>query len=644
MTLRKSFLVAFLAINLIVWQSSNAAVIVKRTSTPYSYDNGQVYGPWQEGKDLGDVSFSLSEPVIEQARASFITGLKLLHAFEYPEARAAFRNAQNLQKRHDDYDFVMAIWGELMCNYQILWFTRDFDAGDSTLARLNEAKSNSLVTFNASEEVLITASQKLFGNENNSRNKQPFETGSNAQLFHQYLDQQITNNDQLDGEVLVFRSLAHLATRQSVRDYALETSVVNEMSALMLRAGMANHPGLHHYLTHASESPKLARELPAAQESAFWLQSLSRAPKNTSSVHLTHMPTHYYFARGDWVNTYSINRTAWNKSLQRATDLDLSDSSLAFHEHLWRVYALLQSGLYEEALADANDLYQRISSLQEKPGTTAADTRVMRTYFAFEQAYLILELPEDSSHLREWAQKTVSDSLMSGWGKTAYYFMKSWNALAQQQYADAENFRNQLQQLLSDTGLHLSPMNADAIPIMVEQLRAEELRQKQDLTGALQAALAVESRYLNMHWDHGVPLVVKPLLEYIGELYMEMATSGIAYQPVQTTENDIEPTPAVVVVPQEYANAVSYFQKELAEFFPRRRKSLEGLKAAAWLANNQAVYQQAVSQLNTLNQEIIYSPMPLPTATPEPDGAIIESGVPWLAFLLSILALLYTGG
>ncbi|KEQ16571.1 hypothetical protein [Endozoicomonas numazuensis] len=638
MNLFKSFYFALLAIFFFSCQSLNADVYTKRSSTPYSYDNGQVYGPWQGGKDLGEISFSLSEPVIETARSSFITGLKLLHAFEYPEARAAFRNAQHLQQDHNGQDFVMAIWGELMCSYQILWFTRDFDAGDSTLARLNEAKNNATETFSTSERILITAAQKLFSNADNSRSKPPFESGSNVQLFYQYLDQQVTDNDQLESEILVFRSLAHLATRQSVRDYPLEISVINEMSALLERTELANHPGLHHYLTHASESPHLARTMPAAQKSAFWLQSLNESGKNTSSVHLSHMPTHYYFARGDWVNVYAINQSAWNKSLRRATDLRLSDSSLAFHEHLWRVYALLQAGLYDEAWSDSSDLYQRISNLQAKSGTTDADTRVMRTYLAFEQTYLMLELPQESAHLRTLSQQATSDNQMSGWGKTAFYFMKSWNALTQQQYAVAETFRNQLQQLLTDTSLHLSPMNSDAIPIMVEQLKAEELRHKQDLSGALRTVLAVESQYLNMHWDHGVPLVVKPLLEYIGELYMEMGRSGVTYQPVQASGT--EPTAAVVIISEEYNRAVDYFQRELTEFFPRRRKSLQGLKEAAILANNQPVYLLAMSQLSSLNEEQIHYLMPTPSTTPTSDAAMIQSGTLWQILLLNFVALM----
>ncbi len=61
----------------------------------YSYDNQQQFGPWMDGMDLGEVHFTLSESVSDISKHWFITGLKLLNAFQYPEARAAFTKAQN---------------------------------------------------------------------------------------------------------------------------------------------------------------------------------------------------------------------------------------------------------------------------------------------------------------------------------------------------------------------------------------------------------------------------------------------------------------------------------------------------------------------------------------------------------------------
>jgi len=61
------------------------------------------------GQDLrlGDAEFPNSGA--SEAQPAFERGLLLLHSFEYRDAAAAFREAQEL-----DPDFAMAYWGEAM--------------------------------------------------------------------------------------------------------------------------------------------------------------------------------------------------------------------------------------------------------------------------------------------------------------------------------------------------------------------------------------------------------------------------------------------------------------------------------------------------------------------------------------------------
>ncbi len=595
----------------------------------YSYDNGQVYGPWKGGKDLGSVSFPLSETVSNDVKDLFIMGLKLLHAFEYPEARSAFQQAR---QQHQGDEFIMGLWGELMCNYQILWFSREFDIADHLLTLLTQARENHTGTLNISERVLLDGATKLFSNENNSRLKQPFETGSNVQLFAQYLNDQLSQNEPLEAEVEIFSHLARLATRQSVLDYDLERGVIGNLSRLLAKPELANHPGLHHYLVHASESPRLSKELQTdAYDSALWLQQLSSDTKNTSSVHLTHMPTHFYFASGDWLNVHTINLLAWNKSLQRATDLAMDDSSLAFHEHLWRLYGLLQAGRYEDAWTDGQNLYERIQTLSDK-GVSDEKTRVMRTYYAFEQAYLKFELPNGNSHLAELTTQTLSSNLMSPWGKIAYYFTQAWDALDvgnDQRFTKAKSDLNALQ---TDITIELSPMEEGAIPVMIKQLEAQYQRTQGNLDEAIRLAISAEQPYRTMRWDHGVPLVVKPLLEYIGELYMEKAEAAPTYSPGIVNSRSIKkPTTVTIVNHNLDSKAMTYFQDELNEFFPRRRKSLEGLLSAAKQAGNKATYDKTASVIATLDQTLSYPP-------PAPDSGFISTASIFITAALLFLA------
>ena len=627
------------------WIQAISAAPVTDSATPagsppgsYSYNNGQIYGPWRGGQDLGEVSFSVSEPVTESARVSFITGLKLLHAFQYPEARAAFRKAQEIETPNDP--FIMALWGEFMCNFQLLWYTKDYTNADLVLAKLKQAREAYQGNMSASETILLDAAELLASNDNGSRSKLPHEAGSNEQLFYQRLNQAVSNNTDLEPEVRVFRNLAWLSTRNGILDYPLERGVISDLNTMRLDSAWANHPGVHHYLIHASESPKLTREyLVASFTAAQWLRNLSQDGKDTSSVHLTHMPAHFYFAMGDWENSQQVNHQAWNKSLDRAGELNLSDSSLALHSHLWRNYSLLQQPFaFNTAISDNRDLYQRLEQLVSD-GASDEETRVLRTYYAFEHAFLILELPSDSDYRSEMASRELNINLMSGWGLTAHHFAVAWQALQEQRYESAEASRNALHALLVDASLSLSPANIDAIPVMVQQLKAEEQKQRGNLDEAITLAQAVEQSYRSMRWDHGVPLVVKPLLEYLGDLKLAKHQQSPVnpYKPV--TSDKPAPTPVSVVFYDQYlTDATGYYQAELA-FNPRRLKSLTGLYNSTRIAGDHAEMAIWRAQMFSAGQPLDYHQLlgsdypatdavqqPSPTPTAETDGAYQVTG------------------
>src|SRR5436190_16860649 len=78
---------------------------------------------------LGEVSFANSGAAA--AQPAFLRGLALLHNFEYPRARAAFRDAQRI-----DSGFAMAYWGEAMTYNHGIWREQDSVAARAVLARL----------------------------------------------------------------------------------------------------------------------------------------------------------------------------------------------------------------------------------------------------------------------------------------------------------------------------------------------------------------------------------------------------------------------------------------------------------------------------------------------------------------------------
>src|SRR5215471_1985176 len=70
---------------------------------------------------LGVVSFANSGS--QAAQDDFLSGLALLHNFQYPQAAAAFQRAESL-----DPNFAMAYWGESMTYNHPVWLQQDLPA------------------------------------------------------------------------------------------------------------------------------------------------------------------------------------------------------------------------------------------------------------------------------------------------------------------------------------------------------------------------------------------------------------------------------------------------------------------------------------------------------------------------------------
>src|SRR5438128_8893601 len=77
----------------------------------------------------GEVAFVNSGPAA--AQADFLHGLAQLHNFEYGDAAAHFRTAQQLAP-----DFALAFWGEAMTQNHPVWYESDVPAAQAILNRL----------------------------------------------------------------------------------------------------------------------------------------------------------------------------------------------------------------------------------------------------------------------------------------------------------------------------------------------------------------------------------------------------------------------------------------------------------------------------------------------------------------------------
>src|SRR5262249_50024698 len=78
---------------------------------------------------LGKIDFPNSGNA--QAQAPFLRGVLLLHSFEYEDAAASFKQAQQA-----DPGFALAYWGEAMTYVHPLWNQKDSAAAKAALQRL----------------------------------------------------------------------------------------------------------------------------------------------------------------------------------------------------------------------------------------------------------------------------------------------------------------------------------------------------------------------------------------------------------------------------------------------------------------------------------------------------------------------------
>src|SRR5450755_3134982 len=80
-------------------------------------------------QSVGEISFENSGA--PAAQAEFARGLAQLHNFEYDDAAAHFRKAEDI-----DAAFAMAYWGEAMTKNHPVWHQQDREAGREALTRL----------------------------------------------------------------------------------------------------------------------------------------------------------------------------------------------------------------------------------------------------------------------------------------------------------------------------------------------------------------------------------------------------------------------------------------------------------------------------------------------------------------------------
>jgi len=435
-------------------------------------------------QDYGQTSFENSGA--EAAQDDFLRGLLLLHSFEYPEAREAFRAAQDA-----DPDFAMAVWGEAMTHNHPIWMEQDRKAAVEALATLGATPGAQLEAApTARERDYLRTLHVLYGV--GSENPQTKEVRDDA-YAEAMADLAETYSEDLDARA--FYALSILGTAHEGRDF----STYMRSAAVAEEVFDANpeHPGAAHYLIHAYDDPVHA---PLGLRPARIYADI--APK---ASHALHMPSHIFFALGMWDQGAASNVDSYEAERDQAAATNDPLGGGGYHALHWLAYARAQQGQYDEArrMTDLGLDHARASD-----GIAAGYERYILS--AFPASYIV--------ETERWQEMAEFEIDTTGLSPRLLGTVRSVQGVAALNLGDRAAAESHLAD--AQAAADRSDRERMKIPAMqLESLLLLDADRTEEAVATLEEAAALEDA---MPLDFGPAWPLKPTHELFGEVLLDL--------------------------------------------------------------------------------------------------------------------------
>lgn len=422
---------------------------------------------------LGTIAFPTSGGAV--AQPDFIRGVLLLHSFEYQDALAAFRRAQQ-----QDPGFAMARWGEAMTWNHPLWNEQWPDSARAALRTLGPTPAARQARAGTDKErAWLGAVEVLYGEGPKARRDT---------LYSQALADMLQRWP-ADDEIRTFYALSLMGLSQATRN----VPAYMRAGALALDVFQRNpdHPGAAHYVIHAFDDPIHA---PLGEHAAHAYSRI--AP---GADHAQHMTTHIFLALGQWEPTVAQNtiaagpdRTTWQ----------------AGHYTYWLHYALLQLGRGPEAVALLDELEGRLPS-PASPGR--------RAYLTNARAQQVVNLARWDDPALQWA---VSLDGAGAIPQAVDAFTQGYAALQRGDTARTAAAAARVEALRSQP---VGPLGGrpEVPALLARELRAAMARRAGQKTEATAELRSVAEASYGLPMEYGPPDFVKPPFELLGEWLLE---------------------------------------------------------------------------------------------------------------------------
>jgi len=461
---------------------------------------------------VGDVSFANSGA--PAAQKDFLRGLAQLHNFEYEDAAAAFRRAEEI-----DPGFAMAYWGEAMTFNHAIWEEQNRHAARNALERLAPTPEERLAkTKTEREKDYLRAVEILYGE------------GEKYDRDARYADFMRGMHEKYPADIdaTCFYALALLGTAHNGRD----VPTYMRAAALLEDVFYAHpgHPGAAHYLIHSFDDPTHA--ILGLRAARAYSKIAPEAP------HAQHMTSHVFLALGMWDDVVSANETATGIINTKRVAGSKPPQSCG-HYNLWLEYGYLQQGRFADAmriLSACRSQAEEQSAAGHNHGAVDPDNTAAGSFIQMRAHYLI--------ETRDWSGEAASWKLPSGASAWTQLLFEYTDALAAFHRSDATAARALLVQMQSlgpqlNADLDRERYSADNWMRKVPGILTDEIQGLVFLrdnavdkaAAALQKAADAEA---SLPSAFGPPLIAKPSHELLGEFLLESSRNQEARTAFET--------------------------------------------------------------------------------------------------------------
>lgn len=482
------------------------AVLVTITLVPVQAHPVDPSPPAQAAASVGQVAFANSgAPGVQQ---DFQYGVAQLHNFQYPDAAAAFRRAQQA-----DPSFALAYWGEAMTYNHTVWMQQDPAKARAVLARLGpDRAARRALAKTERERAYLDAVETLYGEGDKFERDRRYAQAM-GRLHERW-------PDDVDGTA--FYALSLLGTAHDGRDvptYMRSFALLED-----LFRSHPQHPGVTHYLIHSVDD---AAHAPLGLKAARAYGEIAPA-----SSHALHMTSHIYLALGLWDDVVTANEAAIAVGTRRARAQGREAGGCG-HGYTWLNYGYLQQGRYAESKLMIQACLKEVREhprYSDDADQFDADGSSLASFYAMRLRYL-LDGPADAGEVATWlpaADGVPLAAFLRDYGAALRAARLGSPAELRSAVAQARSSADALRTTMDRHDLSPGNPSRRIAALQLDQLDALLAMKSGDSAGGLRKLEAAGAAEDQLPAAFGPPQVDQPTRELLGRLLLESGRHAAA--------------------------------------------------------------------------------------------------------------------